>query len=560
MEISLRPIFENSQILFEYEAICLELCLRNLKDKIMRGNFFVLMTAIMMMSCSKEAMTGPETRGLDYEYGRDLGHEMIVLGDRLENPYTTENMTKALQELYPTKADRVDVRTTDFYVRFLPENEEEYELLESLLPDMMDHPLDYDIKVEGDWYHDPSIPEGQLTWQYAVVPKDFEFPDIRYEMIDECFISENDPQTRADGIDWEAVEMESYKMTGNGDMLVPQTKASRYYPAGRLTIVDENYCGGKPLGISGVRVSCNSFVRFAKCYTDRDGYYQMSKKFSAKLRYRIIFKNVKGFAIGFNLVFVPGSISTLGKSSPQGISMTVTKDSEAKLFRRSVVNNAAYDYYERCSENDMDILKPPANIRFWILNSMQASSAVMLHHGAVLKNDLLHSFLGAAASVLSFFLPDITIGTKGMSQDYNTIYSTTCHELAHASHFRRVGTEYWDKYIFYIVESYVKTMGMTYGDGSGDKAGYCEVGEMWAYYLESKMYKERYGGGFPTFGTSYWFYPQILRSLDDRGLGADKIFSVLDIDVNSRDSFERALKKSFPGKSRIIEQIFAKHQ
>lgn len=65
---------------------------------------------------------------------------------------------------------------------------------------------------------------------------------------------------------------------------------------------------------------------------------------------------------------------------------------------------------------------------------------------------------------------------------------------------------------------------MTYGDGAGDGAGYCEIGEMWAYYLESKMYKERYGGSFPTFGTSYWFYPQIFRFLDERGLSQSKIF------------------------------------
>ena len=40
---------------------------------------------------------------------------------------------------------------------------------------------------------------------------------------------------------------------------------------------------------------------------------------------------------------------------------------------------------------------------------------------------------------------------------------------------------------------------------------------MWGYFNESKMYKERYGGTVPSFGTSYWFYPQIFRYLDERG-------------------------------------------
>ncbi len=523
----------------------------------MRGKVIMMLAAVLMMSCSKE---GPESaRNLDYEYGRDLAHGAIVLGNRLENPYKTENMTKALQSLYPTKADRVEVQTTNLYVRFLPKTKEEIELLKSLTDNLMDHPLDYSIRVEGDWYHDPSVPEGDLTWQYAVVPRNFEFPDIEYELIDECYIAENAPGTKSDGIDWDAVEAEAYRLTGNEDMIVPATKASKVKPSGRLTIVDEDYCGGKPLGIAGVKVSCNSFVKFADAYTDRDGYYKMDKQFSANLRYRIVFRNEKGFSIGLNLILVPASVSTLGKSGPEGINMTVTKESDDKLFRRSVVNNAAYDYYTRCAENDMDILTPPSDLRIWIINFLEASSAVMFHHGAVLDNDMVESFLGKAAPIISFFMPDVTVGTKGISYDYKSIYSTTCHELAHASHFRKVGTDYWGKYIFYIVKSFLTSMEMTYGDGAGDDAGYCEVGEMWAYYLESKMYKERYGGSFPSFGTSYWFFPQIFRTLDEKGIGADRIFRVLDAGVKSRDELEKALVKAYPDKSRIIEQTFTRN-
>ncbi len=516
----------------------------------------MMLAALLMVSCSKE---GPGSgRDLDYEYGRDIGHEKIVLGDRLENPYKTENITKALQSLYPTKADRIDVKTTNLYVRFLPKTEEEFELLKKMTVNLMDHPLDYAIKVEGDWYHDPDVPEGELTWQYAVVSPDFDFPEIEHEIIDECYIAENDPGTRADGVDWEAVEAEAYRLTGNEDMLVPHTKAKdKVKPEGRLTIVDENYCDGKPLGVAGVRVSCNSFVKFDNAYTDRDGYYKMDKTFSSELRYRIVFKNEKGFSIGFNLILVPASVSTLGKSGPEGINMTITKDSDDKLFRRSVVNNAAYDYYTRCGRNDMNISEPPADLRIWIFNSLKASSAVMLHHGAILKNDIVESFLGKAAALLAVFLPDITIGTKDKSEDYNTIYSTTCHELAHASHFRKAGTDYWDKYILYIAESFIMEGGEAYGDGSASDSGYCEVGEMWAYYLESKMYKDRYGGSFPTFGTSYWFEPQIFRTLDEKGMDAEDFFSVLGPEVTSKDKLKKDLITSFPSKSRLIEQVFS---
>lgn len=522
----------------------------------MRGKMTFVILALLAASCSKEGVGGG--RGLDYSYGREIPHERIVLGDRLENPYTTENMTRALQALYPTKADRVDVKTTHLYVRFLPQTEQEYDLLDAMGLHLMDHPLDYDILVEGDWYHDPSVPEDMVTWQYAVVPPDFAFPDMTYEIIDECYISENDSAVRSDGIDWEAVEREAYRLTGNEDRLLPETKGSKVSPSGRITIEDEHYKGGHPFGVAGVRVSCNSFVKFDQCYTDRDGYYQMEKTFSSQLRYRLVFTNKMGFSIGFNLVLVPASVSTLGRAEPDGVNMTVTKTSDGKLFRRCVVNNAAYDYISRCSSEDLGLTLPPSDLRIWLFHRLSASSAVMLHQGALLGKEYIESFLGDYGGLISYFLPDITIGTAAAS-DYRTLYSTTVHELSHASHFSQVGTAYWNKYILYIVESFLESRDMTYGDGSSPLAGYCEIGETWAYYLESRFFKDRYGGDFPTFGTSYWFYPQIFRFLDDRGMSASEILSVLKEDVVSRQSLKEALITAYPEKRTIVEQVFSRY-
>ena len=525
----------------------------------MRGRLVAVLMTLSLMSCSKDDYQ--HDHSVDYTYGTELKHEMIVLGDRLENPYTTENMTKALKSLYPTKADRVNIKRTDLYVRFLPANEDEYQLLSEMGVRLIDHPLDHDILVEGDWYHDPEIPEGQMTWQYAVVSPEFQFPDIPYELIDECYISEHDPDTRAeDGIDWEAVELQSFKLTGNADMIAePLVKApSKSVPSGRITIVDEHAHGGKPFGVAGVMVSCNSFVKFDDCYTDRDGYYKMSKKFSSDLRYRLVFENEKGFSIGFNLILVPASVSTLGKSAPSGVNMTVTPDSEEKLFNRCVVNNAVYDYISRCSPADLDIAAPPSDLRIWLFQNMQASSAVMIHHGAGISHDLIKKFLGSYSILLEIFAPDLTIGIDG-KDTYRDIYSTTCHELAHASHFSKVGTAFWDGYILEIIESFIRSGGNTYGDGTTAGHGLVEVGEMWAYYLESRIFKDRYGGPFPTFGTSFWFYPQIFRSLDERGFKCSDIFDVLEADVTSKSLLRSALINAYPAKRTVIEQVFNRY-
>lgn len=513
--------------------------------------------AFVLMSCSSPDMelpSGHQPVADDYD-------GMIVLGDRLENPYKTENITKALESLYPVKSGKVKVASTNLYVRFLPADGREFDILLDSGIDLIDHPLDYQILKEGDWYHDPEIDEGQMTWQYAVVPFDFVFPDVRYEIIDECFLSENMPQTRNDdGIDWNEVEKEAYRITGNGFMVNEGNTKGRgnSVPSGRITIVDEETGGGRPFGVAGVRVSCNSFVRFDHAYTDRDGYYTMNRSFSSDLRYRLVFKNERGFSLGFNLILVPASVSSLGKSGPDGMTANITAGVRDRLYRRCAVNNSAYDYYARCSSDDLDIVLPPSDLRIWIFDGLDASSAVMLHHGAVLDNDKIKGFLGGFASILKFLLPDITLGTRNID-DYKRLYSTVCHELAHASHFSVAGTDFWNKYIYYIISSYLRTGGMTYGDGESANAGYCAVGEMWAYYMESLMYKDRYGGGFPSFGTSYWFYPQILRMLDERGISCSRLFSVLNDEVNSHDRLKAALVSSFPLERMLIEQVFSRY-
>ena len=251
-------------------------------------------------------------------------------------------------------------------------------------------------------------------------------------------------------------------------------------------------------------------------------------------------------------------MSTLGKSGPQGVNMTITSKSDDKLFRRCVVNNAAYDYYSRCSSEDLNLSLPPSDLRIWIFRNLKASSAAMLHHGAVLSNAQIASYLGNYAVLIKFLLPDITLGTSGKA-DYRSIYSDVCHELAHASHFTKVGTKYWNEYIWYIIESFIASGGVTYGDGTGTRAGYCEIGEMWAYYLESRMYKDRYGGSFPTFGTSFWFYPQIFRYLDERGVTESQMFAVLNADVTDKSKLKNALLAAYPTRKAMIEQVFSRY-
>lgn len=519
-----------------------------------KGWMFLWLPVVLALACDRDDP-------VEMPHGEEgIFHGMIELGEKLDDPYTVANIQAALNNVEPTKAGRVEISATDLYVRFLPETEEDFDRLKATGICLLDHPMDYRILREGDYYHDPAIDKERITWQYAVVPKDFVFPEgIRRELLDECYLAENDAVTRVelDDVDWDAVEREAFRLTGNEDLYVPPLKSGKAAPKGRITIEDAHFSGGKPFGVAGVRVSCNCFVKFAHTYTDRDGYYEMPTTFAARPRYRLVFDNSEGFSIGFNLILVPGSFSTLGKGGPEGIDFHVTPQGDQALWRRCVVNNAAYDYYRRCGD-DMGILPPPGGLRIWIFKNLDASSTVMLKHGALVESDALKQYLGEYAALVKVFLPDITIGTKGQ-EDYALIYSSTVHELSHASHYAQVGNAYWTPYIRYIIAAYLREGKLAYGTGTQENAGYCEVGETWGYFMESVLFKERYGGSIPAFGTSFWFYPQIFRYLYERGMTRSEIFRALTPGVTDRDKLLSELVRLYPERERQLRQVFDRY-
>lgn len=522
----------------------------------MRRLLHLLPLLSLLAGCAHGGPDLPAGRTVDLS---GVSHDMMVLGEKLRDPYSVENISLAVRSLYPERV-RQDIRPTDIYVRFLPADEDQYERLRAAGFELIDHPLDHRIVRDGDYYHDPEIAEDRITWQYAVVPAGTVFPEgIRREILDECYIAENDAQTRSDGIDWAAVEWEAFRLTGNLPASGTRTGSEEACaPAGRITLLDEARGQGEPEGLSGVKVVVNSFVKFATAYTDDEGYYEIAKRFTGDVQYRLMFQNRRGFAIGVNLVLVPASLSTLGKHGPEGIDVEVDRYADWKLFTRCVVNNAAAAYFDRCEANG-DVSVPPAGLRLWIFRGLGSSSTPMLQQGVLVDSGKLGEFLGDYANLVKMFLPDVTLGLKHCT-DYASIYMETVHELSHASHFVRAGKDYWANYIRYILRSFVTSLGITYGTGLTADAGYCEVGEMWAYYFGNLLFRERYGRGTVAEGLTLWFYPQILMYLEDRGVDAAKIFDVLSPDVNSRESFESALSNEYPEHYSVIKQAFDRYR
>lgn len=422
----------------------------------------------------------------------------IILGKKLNNPYSLKNMQAAYDSL--CRASGVATRSVDIlqpthlYVRFLPKDSADINRLDREKLDLFCYPLDYDVEQWGDYYHDPSIPEDQPTWQYTKVPVGYDFPNVQYEILDTCYIpdDEDEVETRLAGDAFSLGDLEdaAYEHSGNGDMLVKDELRAKHSPCGTFTVYNDET--GKYEGVSGIAVRMGKFVKWFHVYTDRDGYYFTKSTFRTDPHYWIYFDNKKGFKIGSWSVFANARLCAMGKHSNKGYSHAFNKG--ADMWAHCLVNNAAYYMYENYEAYI------PSDMRLWVLDNSGKGSAAMLGHNTASKQKVLAVMgaslgLGAAAvdkliPALTALTPDIVVGAEG--RDSYSLYECTFHELAHSMHFKKVGKDYWNKYIDGIIDCRKKDL---YGYTSKDSpfSGFIGVGETWGYAMGLYVANLRYG-------------------------------------------------------------------
>ena len=486
----------------------------------------------------------------------------IILGKKLNNPYSLKNMQAAYDSL--CMASGVATRSVDMlqpthlYVRFLPKDSVDINRLDKENLDLFCYPLDYDVEQWGDYYHDPSIPEDQPTWQYTRVPVGYDFPDVQYEILDTCFIPEDEDEveTRMAGNAFSLGELEdaAYEHSGNGDMLVKDELRAKHSPCGTFTVYNDST--GRYEGVAGIAVRMGKFVKWFHVYTDRDGYYFTKSTFRTDPHYWIYFDNKKGFKIGSWSVFANARLCAMGKHSNKGYSHAFNKGSD--MWAHCAVNNAAYYMYENFASYI------PSDMRLWVIDKTSTGCAAMLGHGtafkykagvvlaALLAPSIVDAGLNTAAGsvppvlnplattgstsisavvsptmaaivaplvpAIALLSPDIIVGSK--SRSYYGLFETTCHELSHSMHFKRVTKVFWNHYIDGIVECYQKT-GEPYGLSSNDSpnfSGIIGVGETWGYAMGFYMLNKRYGTTKnPGTGPKRWFKPRQTKNLFDNG-------------------------------------------
>jgi hypothetical protein len=277
----------------------------------------------------------------------------------------------------------------------------------------------------------------------------------------------------------------------------------------------------------------------------------------------VVFRNIKDF-------FVwdwPGHRAKykVGRHNQSGYNINIETDTEGWAW--AAINNAAYDYYRMCEATG--IANPPKQLKIYDANGATGgqSSAPMISRFPALRlfthtNWVTFVFWGNIGSpspieaifgidsLLWLFMPDLIIYTQ--DSDYGDIFNTVSHELAHASHFSKVGGDYWANYVDHIVDK------SGYGDTrSGNNAGYCEVGEMWGHAMGDILHSEQFDENRlsqPYFvhnmnfrGTTFWIHPDPIWALITRGVLTKKqVFDSMTSDV---DTVEKWINKLCSGKA-----------
>lgn len=404
---------------------------------------------LLITSCEKDQLSAPGVvpEEAEIEQGVSdplLNEGMIQLGKQLENPYSVENMRLALRELQEEgvlksgTVSETDIQTTHLYVRFLPADDEEMDIIKSDTTLVFyDHPLDFEIVPGGIYYHDPSLPDTLYTWQYTVVPAGFVLPAVKFEILSELFLMDevDDDNLKSGGLgaeSWERLEDKALEITGNlnSEYDGVTLKASKWRPSGTLTVWDDVL--KKQIPLEGVKVRARRWFTTHRGISRRDGSFSCDGQFRRDANYSIEWDRAE-WEIQERLL----NVSILGVAAWVQVYFNGPKKRGAwNLVIGSATNRdntMRYAHMHRalmryCYLNRDGLSSPDVRSFFKgklrIGYSSQAKTSSAIPYRNIAKQP--HVYIYGRTS-------------KGDWESTNNVFAVTIHELAHVAHYKLIG-------------------------------------------------------------------------------------------------------------------------
>lgn len=392
----------------------------------------MLAIILILTSCNKE----------DYNIDTPINKEnsnvqqsegLIVLGKQLDDPYALKNMKQAYSNLKSANSETPDIviQPTHKYLRFLPKNEEEWEILKSDTSLVLyDYPLNYEIVNLGTYYHDPSLSDSAITYQYCVVPIGYVIPNVQNELLYEVYIPSEDDSTSLKStnagnqflID---LEYESVRLTGNLSQTESNLKStkgllpSKWTPKGTITVWDDLL--GRYIPLVQASVHARWFTHIETDLTDNNGYFQTSQ-FRYEVNYAI--KWERSYYDIRNGNFLQAWYNGPKKKGDWNLDI---RGGESVMY--ATMHRAAYKHFYG---DNLGIRRPI------LMDGSKTKICYIDKYGTGV-------FWGDWSS--SGILPDIKIWGKDANNNYrntNIIFGFTAHELGHQSHSQYMGNiQFW---------------------------------------------------------------------------------------------------------------------
>ncbi|MCG8384287.1 MAG: hypothetical protein MJA30_02000 [Cytophagales bacterium] len=429
---------------------------------------------------------------------------MIQIGEKLENPYSVGNMQKAWELLLEKDpngrtAGKDIVRTTHLYIRFVPKDSAELELLEADTTIMLwDYPLDYEITEGGDFYHDPELPIEQPTYQYCAVEVGKKLPGVEYQLLAELYLPEEDEELgdevengRTTGYSIvDDLLAKAFEITGNADDLEPNKaeglQNAKWNPSGRVRVWDDR--AKRYVPVIGCKVRARRWFRGKDAHTDANGNYRIGKFRSKRVNYSIRWER-------YHFSIRSGTFGQAWLNGPKKKRRSWNVDLGRKGSTRvtdkqqyyALIHQAAYDYYYG---NRFGLASPPRNSSWKPQVKISASQTHRQHDK--------RSHAAAYARTGGIF-PSVYIRQWNRTSD--NVYAVTCHELAHLAHwdmdrsaFRSLVVAAWAPFAPYILLP--------------GREKYAAVIESWGQGVEWQFAQQRYRN---RFGIGRYEYEDNLR-------------------------------------------------
>jgi hypothetical protein len=343
----------------------------------------------------------------------DNGDSAIILGAKLNNPYTIANMQKAYHLLYGINTQ---ILPNNLYIRFKPASVAQLEILEDNEDlELQDYPMDYEVIKDGDYYQDPNLGTEDIPWLYSVVPVTYKAPaGIQHEVVAPIHIPNNNPlledmaESVAAGVNYEAKIIDGQKVIvradiknkeggpvylyppeppcddscGGGGGNPPPPANDPKIPRGVIKVQDIPGCNlqNTNVPLRQARVICKRWFKIDKMYTNDQGQFVSTKKFKNKVKVTVKTKNgnakiskIRGIRFWQMLFPVKKRIGVFSQGAMANIAFTFSKpgntnahDPELPYWVAATTHNSVVEFRQYATE--FGIGQPPAKLKVMVSN------------------------------------------------------------------------------------------------------------------------------------------------------------------------------------------------